>query len=150
MRLGEGRERYGCRCFDLKELAERMGVSVSRARRITERPGFPKLQPTGKGGKVLIPEDRYKEWLARYEMRYAVEYYTRMTWNPDLFGEPDNGPYKYKYRIVKAGSEEEVRAMFLPHIKSDYHSTIERIELCSDEQSAIELATEWMKERCGW
>lgn len=43
--------------MDIKELADRTGLSVSTLRRFVRQRQIPFLQPAGKGGKILFPFD---------------------------------------------------------------------------------------------
>lgn len=47
--------------MSVKELAERMGISLPMAYDLTRREDFPSLRV---GARILIPIDAFKEWLA--------------------------------------------------------------------------------------
>lgn len=48
--------------MSVKELAERMGISLPMAYDLTRREDFPSLRV---GARILIPIDAFKDWLAR-------------------------------------------------------------------------------------
>ena len=52
--------------MSVKELAERMGISLPMAYDLTRREDFPSLRV---GARILIPIDAFKEWLAREASR---------------------------------------------------------------------------------
>ena len=56
----------GKNTMSVKELAERMGISLPMAYDLTHREDFPSLQV---GAKILVPIDAFKDWLAREASR---------------------------------------------------------------------------------
>jgi len=52
--------------MSVKELAERMGISLPMAYDLTRREDFPSLRV---GARILIPIDAFKDWLAREASR---------------------------------------------------------------------------------
>ena len=52
--------------MSVKELAERMGISLLMAYDLTRREDFPSLRV---GARILIPIDAFKDWLAREASR---------------------------------------------------------------------------------
>lgn len=48
--------------YDVQELAEKLGVGMSKARELTRRPDFPAIRL---GRRVIIPVDRLRDWLNR-------------------------------------------------------------------------------------
>lgn len=52
--------------ISVKELAERMGISLPMAYDLTRREDFPSLRV---GARILIPIDAFKDWLAREASR---------------------------------------------------------------------------------
>lgn len=52
--------------ISVRELAERMGISLPMAYDLTRREDFPSLRV---GARILIPVDAFKEWLAREASR---------------------------------------------------------------------------------
>lgn len=52
--------------MSVKELAERMGISLPMAYDLTRREDFPSLRV---GARILIPIDAFRDWLAREASR---------------------------------------------------------------------------------
>ena len=52
--------------MSVKELAERMGISLPMAYDLTRREDFPSLRV---GARILVPIDAFKDWLAREASR---------------------------------------------------------------------------------
>ncbi len=52
--------------ISVKELAERMGISLPMAYDLTRREDFPSLRV---GARILIPIDAFKDWLSREASR---------------------------------------------------------------------------------
>ncbi|MBE6092511.1 MAG: helix-turn-helix domain-containing protein [Selenomonas ruminantium] len=52
--------------MSVRELAERMEISLPMAYDLTRREDFPSLRV---GARILVPVDAFKEWLAREASR---------------------------------------------------------------------------------
>lgn len=52
--------------MSVKDLAERMGISLPMAYDLTHREDFPSLRV---GARILVPIDAFKDWLVREASR---------------------------------------------------------------------------------
>ena len=84
---------------------------------------------------------------ARHYLWFAVEYYDKCYYNPDLFVEPNDSLPQYRYAVKKGISEETVKRRMDLDYRSDMFRTFERVKACDNEAQAIILIDTWRNER---